>query len=257
MGGTTSESEEEMDVGNILIGLGVFTLGFALIGWAYNNPALHARIVQLFTPGQTTDVAQISSAQRQASDKLSVDEQVLDLRAGEFVTFTDTPGNVGQELQVTATGALQALNRAGREFTPREGERYQLIALESELLLMSRPDGWVYLNTHTVLIGEDARQFDGWGEAFSAKGQSPRSVSFTYRNKRWAILDVGYLRYDHVGGKSHLADREMIKYLIAEGEGGSVLYLENKKTGQDRVWFGRLLGPRLNDYVDRVLRAAA
>ncbi len=251
--------------GNGLVLVGGILLLLALVGYLYKNPQVLGGLADRLRLAQGKIQAAknasgspqtVATSVRPRSDDLTPTEQFEDLHAGEFVEFTDVADGQTTEYEVTGTGRHQAQNRQGKDFTPR-GEEYPMYVLDGERMLFERPDGWYVFNRYDVLIGEEARAFDAAGEAFSKAGQIARGHSFTWKGKKLTILDVGYTIYQHGGGKSHLSDAAMNKYMLAELADGSVVYLENLKVGQDRVWYGKSLGQDLKPYVGRVLRAAA
>lgn len=222
-------------------------------------------IVVLFDPKKAKQLFQklrerSAVLQSRISSEAPIDKQFKDLRLNETAEFDSTPDAPSRlERAVSCRGVLQALNREGREFTDR-GEQWQMLIFDEMIMLLRRPDGWFWFTQDDTLIlpGDSAREFDDAGIAFSQKGQVPRSVTFPWRGHTMSILDVGYLRFDLEEGECHIADQDMIKFLLAEDENGHLVYLENLKMGTDRVWRnGIALGMTIKPYVGKLLRATA
>lgn len=248
--------------GSLIIG-GILIVVAAIVGYIIKNPQmLEAIAKKLQKTRQVIEEAKedavVPTTDRPRTDDSTVTEQFRDLRVGEWVEYDPDPNAILRtEYQVSARGTHQALNRSGREFYPK-GEEYPLYELDEKLMLFERPNGWFVFDQAIALEGESASEFNVAGETFSVQyGQRPRSYSFTWRGIRLTILDVGYMQYQHLGGKCHLPDNAMIKYMLAERDDGRVVYLENVKAGTDRVWIGRKLGSDLNPYLGRVLRGTA
>jgi hypothetical protein len=253
-----------MALGLLIIGILLVLAG--LVGYVIFNPHViqdFRNAIQAITRS-TNDARQLASdlqgLRGRVSPDASVDERFFDLRLHETVDINPDKKKVleRKERSVSCHGTLEAQERNRREFRDR-GEPWRFIMLDDEVMLFLRPDGWNYFEKRSsiVLTGESARAFDTAGEEFSKRGQVARSHSFTWSRKKWTILDVGYLRFDRLQGACRLNHGEMIKYLLAEDEGGNLMYVENLKTGTDRVWLvGKALGMSIEPYVDNILRAA-
>ena len=241
--------------------MGPIAYVFMIIGVA----AVLVVIVVLFDPKKAKQLFQKVEERNtvlpgRISSEASIDKQMADLRLNETAELESTPDALSRmERAVSCRGILHALNREGREFTDR-GEQWQMLIFDGIIMLLRRPDGWFWFNQGDALIlpGDSAREFDDAGIAFSQKGQVPRSVTFPWRGHTLSILDVGYLRFDLEEGECHIADQDMVKFLLAEDENGHLVYLENLKMGTDRVWRnGIALGMTIKPYVGKLLRATA
>ncbi len=244
-------------MGGFLIVIGTLVIVGAIGMYLFKNPEVLGKIAVKLQKTQRViqEIPKEDPTTARPRDEATTTEKFRDLQTGEWVEFDPNPEQViRDDRQVTGRGVHQALNRSGREFSPK-GEQYPLYMLDNEML-MERPDGWYWFG-HTInLEGESAHEFDVAGEAFSAKGQIPRSHSFDWRGTTLTLLDVGYESYQHLGGLCHLPDGSMVKYLLAERADGAIVYLENLKVGTDRVWVGKKLGMDITPYVGRILRAA-
>lgn len=183
-------------------------------------------------------------------------QKFAELQTDNFVEFSPDVSKVEmREFVVTADGLLLGLNRFGTDFSPNGEECPLLVLGENDYLFIRFKDGtWVAFNEEIQLEGESANEFNSPGEAFSQKGQTPGSHTFTWHDMSLSIIDVGYLSYRHHGGKCHLPDKTMIKFMIARRQSDQAFfYLENAKTGTDRVWIGFDLGRNLDGCLGRIL----
>jgi hypothetical protein len=250
----------------LLIIIGSIFLLIAGVGYVLTNPQviedMRATLQQMLRSANDAQqlAKDVQGLGQRVSPDASIDQQFADLRLGEMVEIHPDRDNVleRKERSVTCLGVLQAQERNGRNFRDRK-EPWRFFVLDDSIMLFERPDGWCWfdMSDSSVLGGESAREFDNAGEMFSSKGQSPRSHTITWKRKKLAILDVGYLKFERMQGTCHLDHGEMVKYMLAEAENGTLIYVENLKVGTDRVWSdGKALGMSMKPYVGNILRAA-
>lgn len=177
-------------------------------------------------------------------------DKLIKLKSGGFVDFGVHPfsASADHNCQLVGRGECLCLSGPKRNFA-ETGEKYLVFEFEKDMFFIQRPDGWFGFNQSIILEGEEANQFNEAGTVFSQKGQTPRCHSFTWRDKQLSILDVGYLRYQHLEGKSHLKTGNMVKWMLSENEADgnkTVYFLENLKEGTDRIWIGKSFGMNLD-----------
>ena len=138
-----------------------------------------------------------------------------------------------------------------------------MLMLDEDTLVFQRRDFACSFSQFVVLGEQEADIFNEPGERFSApKGRRPsqqaRSVTFQWKSYTLALLDVGYAKFVRKEGKCHLVHDAMIKWMLAEDQKGQLFFLENLKSGTDRIWIqGTNLGTSIAPYVGKITRAVA
>lgn len=189
-------------------------------------------------------------------DSFSPTEKFERLKSGSFVEFSPDPSKViTKDFMVTATGLLLELRNSRGNFMETGDKSLFFILGDNEYLVIKFKDGdWVAFNEEIKLTGDSANEFTPYGLDFTQKGQIPGSCTFKWHNMSLAINSVGYMKYRHLGGKSHLTNQAMVKFMLAQRQSDdAIFYLENVKEGIDRVWIGQNLGYDLDDYLGRIL----
>jgi len=194
-----------------------------------------------------------------SSDSRSVSEteQFEQLKSDSFVEFNPDPSKpIMKEFMVTGTGILFGLRHLGNGNFQETDDRSPLFILDDgKYFIIKLKDGrWVAFNEEITIQDNSASEFNSNGEKFTKGGQLPDSCIFKWRNMSLSVMSVGYAKYRHVGGKSHLANQVMVKFMVARRQSDdAIFYLENVKAGTDRVWLGQDLGYNLDRYLGRIL----
>ncbi len=208
------------------------------------------------TQETSSDTFNVDDDNSEDSESVSPTEEFEQLNSGSFVEFSPNPSEISmQDLMVTGNGILLGLRNSGGNFLENGDESSLFILDDGKYLIIKFKDGrWVYFDQEIKLTGDSANEFTPHGVNFTQKGQVPGSYTFAWRDMSLDINAVGYAKYRHLGGKSHLANQANIKFMIAQRQSDkATFYLENIKEGVDRVWIGTDLGYDLDRYLGRIL----
>lgn len=216
------------------------------------------RITQWWHQRRSSDIRDVSQLWRGKAQDTTVDEEILNIDTGGSFRV-DTSGNnsvTGFKYQVTGKGRLHAQHRINGGELQDRGEIYDRWDGD-DFVLIKRPEGWFFFNKREVLAGDGDKPFLEGGKIFDAQHQQkPRAFSMPWTNTQGqdfmvTFVDIGYLQFHRISGRTHLADKKQERYVWGEINDPTTptIFHEVIQHGPRYVWYGIFIGYKLDNYV--------
>lgn len=174
-------------------------------------------------------------------------KKMAKLPANTFVTIRSPETAEEIKLQVISPERFFGRKQYSGTEWKRSGDEW------TGVLFQSQPGGWSktpvlllkldtagYILRRRVMPPEEAGSYSKYAEKFGhqAIGQVPGSVKMPYYGKQFAIQDIGIWDVESNFGKAHLPPGVMARWIVAHGDGGSAVIIEDGQGNNDSAWEG-------------------
>lgn len=187
-------------------------------------------------------------------------EQMGNLPPNTLITIRDPDTGSRIDLQVVTCETFFGHKQyRGSEEWRRSGENWDGVICKgppsfsrTEILILATGNAGYLFRQRVRMGAEEPSVFRPLARDFASKGQTPGSVSMSYKKEKYDIQDIGMWDVGAKDEDPHIPEGQLARWILASNDAGKAILVEDQTEGTaDSVWVGNVVD--LDDVVTDVL----